>query len=363
MNKLYLAAVLPFLAWTAAASAAATVAIGEEIGIAYTASVAGDVVDTAPASDPVHFVVGTGNMMPGLEDALMGLHPGDETTVKVTQHQGYGEYDPDAVKRLSLSVLPADLKPEPGMAMEVRESGGESLKAVVKGVEGDRVVLDFNHPLAGKTLTFKVKVLSIGKPTEPLPDYPRAKRSGRTWPDLLKVNARGVVFPAVGRKRANEKDIGQLFTQIRADTDTALLQCGTQIVGIEVMGDALKTYSVLNTPTRATLQRLVDPGAGSVTEANVMAALLAPYAGDEERNRRGLACDLLLSPLAGKSENLRRQLANDVCPRIARLTACLADLHHADKEVLAQAGTRARRLYSGARWDSKIDFLDQFAAR
>ncbi|NTV95001.1 MAG: peptidylprolyl isomerase [Thiobacillus sp.] len=358
----FLAAALCLLLSVPAMAADPVVAPGTEVRIDYTALADNRVIDSTAEGGPVSFVVGAGTMMPGLEVALLGMAAGEEKTFEVAARDAYGEADPGAVKRVPLSILPPDLKPQPGMELEVRAGGGDLMKAVVKAVEGDRVVLDFNHPLAGKSLTFKVKLLSVGATKAAEAPYPHAVPAARTWPELLKITAAGVVYPSKTRKRTDPEEVAALFSQIGKDADNALLQCGMQIVGIEVRGDILKTYSVLSTPSRATLRTLVEPSSGKVSEDRVLAALLAPYAASEERNRRRLACGLLLAPLAVGTKALNAQLDKEVCPRIERLTACLDDLRAADARVEGEAGPDARRLYSGERWDSKVDYLDQLAA-
>ncbi|MDD4882557.1 MAG: peptidylprolyl isomerase, partial [Gallionellaceae bacterium] len=305
-------------------------------------------------------VVGAGTMMPGLEAALLGMHGGEEKTFDVAPAEAYGEVDPRAIRAIPRTTLPADLKPEVGMAMEVRSSGEQTAKALVKAVEGDRILLDFNHPLAGKTLTFKVKLLSIGAAKAAEAPYPHALAAPRTYPDLLKVTSAGVVYASRLRKNTDPGVVAGLFEQLKKDADNALLQCGMQIVGVEVTGDIVKTYGVLNTPTRATLLKLVDRSTGTVTEEKVMSGLLARYAEPDERNRKGLICELLLKPLTDRNESLNKQLKGGVCPHIGRLTACLDDLRAADQRVGRQAGAQSLRLYSGDRWDSDRNYLDQF---
>lgn len=359
MKEILATGLFLLVSMTAAAATDPVVTDGVKVRIDYTVKVGDRLVDSTLNDAPVSFVIGAGTMMPGLETALLGMQVGEEKTFDVAPAEAYGEVDPGAVRAIPRTTLPPDLKPELGMAMEIRSSGEQTAKAVVKAVEGDRILLDFNHPLAGKTLTFKVKLLSIGAAKDAEVQYPHALPVPRTYPDLLKVTSAGVVYPSRFRKNTDPDEVAGLFEQLKKDADNALLQCGMQIVGVEVTGDIVKTYGVLNTPTRTTLLKLVDISTGTVTEEKVMSGLLARYAEPEERNRKGLICELLLEPLTDRNEDLNKQLKGNVCPLVGRLTACLDDLRAADRRVGEQAGAHSLRLYSGDRWDSDRNYLDQ----
>ncbi|MDD3529152.1 MAG: peptidylprolyl isomerase [Gallionellaceae bacterium] len=356
MNRLLAAALLLL---SMAAGAETVVAPGMQVRLDYTIRADGREVDSTRDGGPVSFVVGSGAMMPGLEAALLGMRTGEAKSFDVAVADAYGEPVPDAVQSMPVTALPNGLKPEVGMMLEVRAGAGQVLQAVVRAVQTDRVVLDFNHPLAGQSLSFDVKVLAVGPAGTP---YPHAAAPTRTYPGLLKINSAGVVYLAPDRPPVDPAEVAELFNQLQADANTALLQCGGQIIDTEVTGDIVKVHGVLNGPTRKTLLALVDPSTGTVTADRVMAALLAPYAAAGEHYRRKLKCDLLLAPLALGNDGLERQLNHQVCLRVERLTACLDDLRLADRKVDEAAGSHALRRYSGARWDSQVDYLDQLGA-
>lgn len=359
MNRLLAAALLLL---SMAAGADTVVAPGMQVRLDYTVKAGDRMVDSTRDGGPVSFVVGRGTMMPGLEAALLGMRVGEEKSFEVAAAEAYGEPDPDAVRSLPRSALPDGLKPEAGMTLEVRAGPGQVLRAQVRGIEDDRVLLDFNHPLAGQALSFDVRVLAVAPATADPDAPPRALPPARTFPDLLRVNAAGTVYLAPERKGADPAEVADLFAQLQRDANNALLQCGGQIVEVEVTGDIVQTHGVLNTPTRATLQALVDPASGAVSGERVMAALLAPYAAPGEHYRRKLKCDILLAPLALGDPSLERLLGGQVCLRVERLSACLEDLRAADRRIDEVAGPHARRRYSGARWDAPVDYLDQLAA-
>ena len=104
-------------------------------------------------------VQGSNDLVPGLEQALYGMSAGDEKEIVVEAANGYGEVDPDAVKTLSRKSIPATAQAKPGQRVRLlHKSSGEVHKATVVDVQPEAVVLDFNHPLAGKTLHYHVRV-------------------------------------------------------------------------------------------------------------------------------------------------------------------------------------------------------------
>lgn len=121
----------------------------------------GDVVETTRGAVPMRFLAGHDEILPGLEDALFGLAVGDETAVTILPDDAYGEHDPEAYEEVPVDEFPADEALEPGMPIGVQDSSGEMYQAYVAEVRPDVIVLDFNHPLAGETLLFQVKVIDV----------------------------------------------------------------------------------------------------------------------------------------------------------------------------------------------------------
>lgn len=128
----------------------------------------GEVADSTQGQMPLRFIVGQGQLLPGLEDAMIGMTAGEERDVTLEPGDAYGEWDEDALEEVAKSDLPGDMELEEGMPLEVTDTEGETYEASVYEVRKDSVVLDYNHPLAGETLQFKVKVLDIrpATPTE-----------------------------------------------------------------------------------------------------------------------------------------------------------------------------------------------------
>ncbi len=134
---------------------------GMDVGLEYSLTVEGSVVDSTEGKQPLHYVHGTGKIIPGLEKQLAGMHVGESKEVTVTPEDGYGQVDPAAVVEVDKAKLPPDTVPAVGMILRGVNPDGQMFQARIKEIKDDKVMLDLNHPLAGKTLQFKVKVISI----------------------------------------------------------------------------------------------------------------------------------------------------------------------------------------------------------
>ena len=138
------------------------VADGVVVGLEYTLRLDDDTeVDSSEPGEPLEFLQGQGQIISGLESALYNLTVGDEREVTVAPEDGYGERDPDAFEEVPLESFPADLELELGGQLHVSDASGEEFEATIAEIGPEKVVLDFNHPLAGETLHFHVKVVSL----------------------------------------------------------------------------------------------------------------------------------------------------------------------------------------------------------
>jgi FKBP-type peptidyl-prolyl cis-trans isomerase SlyD len=118
----------------------------------------GQVLDSS--EEPITYLHGYGEIIPGLEKALEGAQPGDHEEVVVEPADGYGERDPNAVLTVPAESIPEDVHLEPGMNV-VGETETGIVRLTVREVRDDEVVVDANHPLAGKTLHFDVDVVDV----------------------------------------------------------------------------------------------------------------------------------------------------------------------------------------------------------
>ena len=126
----------------------------------------GEVVDSSGDEAPLAFIQGHGQIIPGLEEALYGMGMGQEKDVVVPPDQGYGERNPEAMQRIGRSIFPTQLTLTPGEGIPLRDQAGRRFIGYVVEVNDDDVLLDFNHPLAGETLHFHVKVMGLREATE-----------------------------------------------------------------------------------------------------------------------------------------------------------------------------------------------------
>jgi len=122
----------------------------------------GQVVGQSPDGEPLEFLQGQGEILPGLESALYGMEVGEQKQVKVSPAEGYGEYDPEDFAEVPRDAIPDDINLVVGEGLLVRDPESEDVyQAVIAKINPDSVVLDFNHPLAGNALHFDVKVVDL----------------------------------------------------------------------------------------------------------------------------------------------------------------------------------------------------------
>jgi FKBP-type peptidyl-prolyl cis-trans isomerase SlyD len=132
---------------------------GARVKIHYRLSVEGRLIDSSEGREPLEYVQGAGQIVPGLEKHLARLKPGDKTKVAVPPEQAYGAYHADAVQKLPKSAFEDIDGMEVGRIIQGKTLEGQEFSATVKSLEGDEVTLDLNHPLAGQTLLFEVDIL------------------------------------------------------------------------------------------------------------------------------------------------------------------------------------------------------------
>lgn len=144
------------------------VADNKVVSLHYTlTSDEGEVLDSSEGGQPLEFIQGQGQIIPGLEKELYDMEVGEEKQVTVPPAEGYGERQPDQVQALPRDAFPADMDLEEGMAVQMRDSNTNQVyQAVITNVQPDSVRVDFNHPLAGENLIFDVKVADVRDATD-----------------------------------------------------------------------------------------------------------------------------------------------------------------------------------------------------
>jgi FKBP-type peptidyl-prolyl cis-trans isomerase SlyD len=139
---------------------------GVVVSMEYSLHVDGELLDSSEGQGPLQFLVGYGNIIPGLENEMLGMKIGESKKVVVKPADGYGEFDENAFMEVPRNQFPKDMKLEEGAELTVRDNEDNARMAQVEKVEGDTVTLNFNHPLAGDELHFEVKVVALREPNE-----------------------------------------------------------------------------------------------------------------------------------------------------------------------------------------------------
>ena len=135
---------------------------GDTVQIHYTGTLQdGATFDSSAGRDPLEFVVGSGQIIPGLDAAIPGMEVGDKKTVHVPCAKAYGDHNPDAQQAVPRDNIPADIPLDPGTQLQMQTPQGQVVPVTVAAVTETEVTLDANHPLAGKDLTFAVEVVAI----------------------------------------------------------------------------------------------------------------------------------------------------------------------------------------------------------
>ena len=126
---------------------------------------AGQQLDSSVGNEPLGYVHGRGYLIPGLENLLAGHEPGDKFSARIEPKDGYGEYDERLIVELDRSKFEFDGEITVGMPFQMMTPSGLSIVHVTK-VEGDKITIDGNHDLAGKTLNFEIEVVNVRDATE-----------------------------------------------------------------------------------------------------------------------------------------------------------------------------------------------------
>ncbi len=126
----------------------------------------GEVLSQSPENEPLTYMHGTRSIIPGLEKELTGRKIHEEFSVRVEPEEGYGPVHPQLITVLDKEAFQGVDQVEPGMQFQARDDKGNTQIITVRSIDGDKVTVDRNHPLAGKTLFFDIKVESVRGATE-----------------------------------------------------------------------------------------------------------------------------------------------------------------------------------------------------
>lgn len=139
-----------------------TIKDGDTVSVHYTGTLAsGEVFDSSVERDPLKFTLGKGQLIPGFEQAIMGLSVGEKATTNIPSLEAYGEHNPEMVIGVPVNQLPPELDAQVGMQLQLNQPDGQAIPVQITQIEGETVTIDANHPLAGKDLNFDIEVVEI----------------------------------------------------------------------------------------------------------------------------------------------------------------------------------------------------------
>ncbi len=136
---------------------------GNKVRFHYTGTLEdGSVFDSSDGREPLEFTLGEGQIIPGLERAIEGMETGEQKTVTIAADDAYGPYQPQGRQGVPRDQIPDHIPLDIGTRLQVQTPDGQPMPVTVAEVSDEVVVLDANHPLAGKDLTFAVEIVDVG---------------------------------------------------------------------------------------------------------------------------------------------------------------------------------------------------------
>lgn len=135
---------------------------GDKVKVHYTGKLNdGSVFDSSDGREPLEFTIGKEMMIPGFEKGVVGMGLNEEKTISMPAAEAYGEVREDMIAEVPKAQLPPEIKPEVGLELMSQTPDGQQLVVKVIEVKEESIMIDANHPLAGKELTFNVKIVEI----------------------------------------------------------------------------------------------------------------------------------------------------------------------------------------------------------
>lgn len=136
--------------------------LNDVVRVHYTGRLSdGNVFDSSEGAEPLEFVIGSGMLIPGFENAVVGMTINDVKTVNIPSDEAYGPVMEEMMQKVPREHLPEDMQPAVGMELVSETPDGQQFIVVVRHVGLDHIVVDANHPLAGKDLTFEIRLVEI----------------------------------------------------------------------------------------------------------------------------------------------------------------------------------------------------------
>ncbi len=136
---------------------------GDAVKVHYKGSLKDNTVfDSSEGREPLAFTAGSGMVIKGFDNAVIGMTVGEKKTVEIPVHEAYGPPNPEMILQFPASEFPEELKPEPGLMIHLSDNMGNNIPATIVEVKDGMVTVDANTPLAGKDLIFDIELVSIG---------------------------------------------------------------------------------------------------------------------------------------------------------------------------------------------------------
>lgn len=134
----------------------------------YRLTVDGEIIEETTEDEPIQFILGIGQLIPGLEREIYGLRIGDIKAIHVLPKDGYGDFEEEdeAFAEIPIDQFPDDVPVEPDIEVLLQDDEGDELEAYITKVDGGLVYLSLNHPLAGKELDFEIKIVDLRPATD-----------------------------------------------------------------------------------------------------------------------------------------------------------------------------------------------------
>ena len=141
---------------------ATTAKPGDTVAVHYTGKLPdGSVFDTSLGRDPLEFTLGARRVIPGFEEAVQGMQPGEKKTAEIVADEAYGPHMPELIVEFPRDQIPPHVTGQVGEELQVQTTAGEAIRALVVEANESAITIDANHPLAGKDLTFDIELVDV----------------------------------------------------------------------------------------------------------------------------------------------------------------------------------------------------------
>ena len=135
---------------------------GDTVSVHYTGKLKdGSIFDSSENHEPLQFTIGEGKVIPGFEEVVIGMNPGETRTTEIPTDEAYGPYHQELTFSVDKNILPEGMNPEIGQYLQMHQNDGQVFNVKIMDISEQQITLDANHPLAGKDLIFDVRLMEI----------------------------------------------------------------------------------------------------------------------------------------------------------------------------------------------------------